>query len=120
MVDATHPHCNFSTIVQTVISSPLIVFILQFRSQERAIKESSNHGGADTNPDWYHNLKAHPDAQVEVGDETVDVRPEEIKGPDRDRFYARQASLYPNFGEYQRKTKRVIPVIAFTPKRSKL
>jgi deazaflavin-dependent oxidoreductase (nitroreductase family) len=76
----------------------------------------ASKGGADTSPDWYHNLKAHPDAQVEVGDETMDVRAEEIKGLERDSLYAKQASLYPQFGEYQRKTKRIIPIIAFNPK----
>lgn len=73
-------------------------------------------GGAPTNPDWYHNLKAHPDTQIEVGDETIRVHAEEIKGAERDRLYSKQASLYPNFAEYQRKTSRTIPVIAFIPK----
>ena len=76
----------------------------------------ASKGGADTDPDWYHNLKAHPDARIEVGDETIEVRAEEVKGTERDRLYAKQASLYPQFADYQRKTKRVIPVIAFTPK----
>jgi deazaflavin-dependent oxidoreductase (nitroreductase family) len=72
--------------------------------------------GADTNPDWYFNLKAHPDIQIEVGDEIIDVRAEEIKGPEHDRIYERQASLYPAFAEYRRRAKRIIPVIALTPK----
>src|SRR3989475_4317585 len=76
----------------------------------------ASKGGADTNPDWYHNLKAHPDVKIEVGSETIDARAEEITGPDRDKLYVLQASLYPQFVQYQRKTKRIIPVIAFTPK----
>jgi deazaflavin-dependent oxidoreductase (nitroreductase family) len=76
----------------------------------------ASKGGVDTNPDWYHNLKKHPNVTIEVGDETIEVRAEEVKGPERDRLYARQASLYPRFAEYQQKTKRIIPVIAFTPK----
>jgi len=77
----------------------------------------ASKGGAPTNPDWYHNLKAHPNVKIEVGDKTIDVHVEEIKGPEHDRLYAKQASLYPNFGEYQRNTKRIIPVIALTPKK---
>jgi deazaflavin-dependent oxidoreductase (nitroreductase family) len=73
-------------------------------------------GGADTNPDWYYNLKAHADVQIEVGDETIEVHAAEITGPERDRFYSRQASLYPRFTEYQSQTKRIIPVIALAPK----
>ena len=76
----------------------------------------ASKGGAPTNPDWYHNLLRHPDVKIEVGTDTIEVRAEELKGAERDRLYARQASLYPQFGEYQQKTKRVIPVIAFTPK----
>src|SRR3989440_13086914 len=76
----------------------------------------ASKGGADTHPDWYHNLKAHPDVQIEVGNETIDVRAEEITGAERDRLYKKQASLYPQFAQYQQKTKRIIPVIAFTPK----
>ena len=79
----------------------------------------ASKGGAPTNPDWYHNLKAHPDVKIEVGHETIDVRAEEIKGAERERIYAKQASLYPQFAQYQKKTKRVIPVIAFTPKTSR-
>ncbi len=76
----------------------------------------ASKGGADTNPDWYHNLKAHPNLKIEVETKTIDVRAEEITGPERDTLYARQGSLYPQFAQYQRKTKRITPVIAFTPK----
>ena len=74
----------------------------------------ASKAGADTNPDWYHNLAAHPQAQIEVGDQTLDVEATEIKGPERDELYALQASRYPGFADYQRKTARVIPVIALT------
>lgn len=74
----------------------------------------ASKGGADTNPDWYYNLKAHPDVKIEVGEETIDVRAVEIKGHERDTLYARQASIYNSFADYQRKTKRIIPVIALT------
>ena len=76
----------------------------------------ASKGGAPTNPDWYHNLNAHPDVRIEIGNETINVRAEIITGPERDRLYARQSSLYPQFAQYQRQTKRIIPVIAFTPK----
>jgi deazaflavin-dependent oxidoreductase (nitroreductase family) len=76
----------------------------------------ASKGGADTNPDWYYNMKVHPDVHIEVGDETIDVRAEEITGPERDTIYKRQASIYPTFAEYQQKTKRMIPVIALVPK----
>ncbi|MFI5404347.1 MAG: nitroreductase/quinone reductase family protein [Candidatus Gagatemarchaeaceae archaeon] len=57
---------------------------------------------------------AQPDVQIEVGDDTVDVHAEEVKGRERDTLYGRQAALYPQFAEYQRGTKRIIPVISLT------
>ena len=68
--------------------------------------------GAPTNPDWYHNLLAHPQATVEVGDERFDVTATVITGAERDEVYQRQAALYPGFAEYETKTSRKIPVVA--------
>ena len=89
--------------------------VMYLRDGERYLVFASK-GGADRHPDWYWNLMANPDVEVELGDDTIKVRAEEVKGPERDRLYALQASLYPQFGEYQRKTKRVIPVVAFRPR----
>jgi deazaflavin-dependent oxidoreductase (nitroreductase family) len=75
----------------------------------------ASKGGADTHPDWYYNMKAHPNVEIEVGDETIDVRAKEITGPERDKLYEHQASIYPMFAQYQLKTKRMIPVIALIP-----
>lgn len=77
----------------------------------------ASKGGADTHPDWYYNLMAHPDVQIEVGDETIDVHAEEIAGLEHETIYKRQATLYPQFADYQRKTKRIIPVVALTKRK---
>ncbi len=68
--------------------------------------------GAPTNPAWYHNLLAHPEVTVEVGTETYEATATSLTGDERDRLYAKQASLYPQFGEYQARATRKIPVIA--------
>ena len=72
----------------------------------------ASKAGASTNPDWYHNLVAHPQATVEVGSETFKVTAVEVTGEERDQLYARQATLYPGFAAYEAKTTRRIPVIA--------
>ena len=74
----------------------------------------ASKAGAPTNPDWYHNLLAHPRATVEVGDETFDVDASVTTGDERDRLFATQAERYPGFAEYQAKTTRTIPVVALT------
>ena len=74
----------------------------------------ASKAGAPDNPDWYHNLKAHPEATIEVGDDTIDVRAEELSRAERDEKYAEQAALFPGFADYEKKTDRVIPVLALT------
>lgn len=74
----------------------------------------ASKGGADTHPDWYLNLVAAPTTHIEVGTESFDVQVTDLQGEERDRLYAAQAELMPNFAEYQAKTKRIIPVIALS------
>src|SRR5882724_4269357 len=76
----------------------------------------ASKGGTPTNPDWYHNIVAHPDVTVEVGTETFEARATVVEGPERDELYAKQAAIMPNFAEYQAKTTRQIPVIVLTRK----
>ena len=72
----------------------------------------ASKGGAPHNPDWYHNLKANPEVTVEAGTESYPAVAREITGPERDRVYAAMADAFPQFGDYQEKTTRKIPVIA--------
>ncbi|MGO9029063.1 MAG: nitroreductase family deazaflavin-dependent oxidoreductase [Acidimicrobiales bacterium] len=72
----------------------------------------ASKAGAPTNPDWFHNLVAHPRASVEVGTDTFEVEATVLEGEERNRVYADQAARYPGFAEYQASTERVIPVVA--------
>ena len=75
----------------------------------------ASKAGAPANPDWYHNLKAHPNVRIEVGTDTLDVIASEVTGAERERLFGAQAQLAPRFAEYAQKTDRVIPVIVLTP-----
>jgi deazaflavin-dependent oxidoreductase (nitroreductase family) len=75
----------------------------------------ASKGGAPTNPAWYHNLKAHPDATIEVGDRTLSVVASEATGSEREALFEKQVERSPQFGEYQAKTDRAIPVMILTP-----
>lgn len=72
----------------------------------------ASKGGAPTHLDWYHNLVANPEVTVEVGTETYAARATVLTGDERDEKYAQQATLYPGFAEYEKKTTRKIPVVA--------
>ena len=75
----------------------------------------ASKGGTPTNPDWYHNLKAHPNTTIEVGADTIDVVASEATGEERERIFRIQAERVPQFAEYQKQIKRLIPVIVLTP-----
>jgi deazaflavin-dependent oxidoreductase (nitroreductase family) len=79
------------------------------RDADRYIIAASK-SGAPTNPDWYHNLRANPEATVETDKETFRVRAAEATGEERDRLYELHATHNPQFREYPDKTDRVIPV----------
>ena len=66
--------------------------------------------GSDTNPDWVHNLRANPQARIEVGTDSYDVVARELPPDERDAVYPKIVALAPGFGEYQEKTDRVIPL----------
>ena len=71
----------------------------------------ASKGGADTHPDWYHNLVAHPEVTVELGAQTFAAEATPVSSEERARIYAIQARRYPGFAEYEAKTTRVIPVV---------
>jgi deazaflavin-dependent oxidoreductase (nitroreductase family) len=68
-------------------------------------------GGAPTNPDWYHNLLANPEATIEVGTDTIPVRARVAEGEERERIWNRQKERMPGFAAYEQRTRRQIPVI---------
>jgi deazaflavin-dependent oxidoreductase (nitroreductase family) len=76
----------------------------------------ASKGGAPENPGWYHNLKANPETEVEVGGRSVAVTAEEVTGDERERLYTAQVAVEPQFGDYQEKTERRISVIVLSPR----
>jgi deazaflavin-dependent oxidoreductase (nitroreductase family) len=77
----------------------------------------ASKAGAPTNPDWYHNLRAHPETTIEVGTDTLAVTATEAGGEERERLFRAQVERSPTFGEYEEKAGgRVIPVIVLIPR----
>lgn len=89
-----------------------LVSPLVFHAEGEQYLVYGSAGGADRHPAWYHNLVANPEVTVEVGTETVPMRATVSTGEERDRLFAEQVGRAPGFGDYQRKTTRIIPVIA--------
>lgn len=74
----------------------------------------ASKAGAHSHPDWYYNLLANPEASVEVGTETVSVTARQLDDDEREPIWAKQKSDFPQFGEYEAGTERVIPVLVLT------
>ena len=77
----------------------------------------ASDGGSPRDPDWYLNLQADPDADVEVGGRHSHVRAETVSGDERDRLWRRAVQSYGGYAGYQARTDREIPVVRLTPTR---
>lgn len=75
----------------------------------------ASKGGADTHPDWYYNILAHPEVTVELGTEQFKARASIAEEPKRSELYTRMENYRPGFKDYRNKTSRTIPVVILTP-----
>ena len=89
--------------------------VMYFVDDDRYVVIASK-AGADTHPDWYYNLLAHPEISVEVGTEQFPVIAMAVSEPERTRLYEKVESISRGFTEYKHKTSRIIPVITLTRK----
>ncbi len=70
----------------------------------------ASQGGAPEHPQWYHNLRKHPDLDLQVGEETFAVHAREVEGAERAAWWERCVDAFPPYAGYQVKTERLIPV----------
>ncbi|MFN8373828.1 MAG: nitroreductase family deazaflavin-dependent oxidoreductase [Anaerolineae bacterium] len=91
--------------------NPVVTFVDNNRHVIIASK-----GGAPTDPDWYKNLVANPEVEVEIGTERFPAVASVATEPERTRLYERMEAINPAFTDYKSKTDRVLPVITLTRK----
>jgi deazaflavin-dependent oxidoreductase (nitroreductase family) len=72
-------------------------------------------GGAPTDPQWVHNLRANPIARLQDGDAVVDFSVREVDGDEKATWWERAASLWPDYDAYQAATDRRIPLFVLEP-----
>jgi deazaflavin-dependent oxidoreductase (nitroreductase family) len=72
----------------------------------------ASKGGHPEHPEWYFNLKAHPEIELQDGTDTVAVRARELSVEERADWWPRCVAAFPPYAEYQQKTDRLIPVFA--------
>jgi len=71
----------------------------------------ASKGGAPRNPAWFENLKADPEAEIEIKDEKIPVRARAADGEERTRLWRQMTEVWPAYDDYQRHTDREIPVV---------
>ncbi len=101
------------TITGAKSDQPRTTPMMYVRVDDQLLVIASN-AGAPRHPDWYHNLRAHPEVSVEVGNETFTFTATEVAGDARQPLWDSIVAQYPFFAEHQAKITRQIPVIMLT------
>jgi F420H(2)-dependent quinone reductase len=72
-------------------------------------------GGAPKNPVWYYNIKAHPQVELQDGEDTKEYEAREVFDDEKAAWWERAVEAWPDYAEYQTKTDRQIPLFVLTP-----
>lgn len=70
-----------------------------------------SNAGNPNHADWWLNLMANPEAQVQIRRTSFRTRAEEVVGEERERLWEELVVWYPSYARYQRRTERRIPVV---------
>jgi deazaflavin-dependent oxidoreductase (nitroreductase family) len=71
----------------------------------------ASKGGADDPPDWYLNVQADPQVQVQIKGERFAARARTATAAEKPDMWARMTEVWPDYDTYQKKTSREIPVV---------
>ena len=77
----------------------------------------ASQGGLPRNPQWYANLRDHPETSVRVkGKGRREVRARTATPDEREALWPRLVDVYADFEKYQKWTERTIPVVVLEPR----
>ncbi len=94
------------------------VALVFFHDDDRLVIIASR-GGLDRHPGWYHNLKAHPEADVLLDGHRSTYIAHEATGKERERLWTMACDDYSGYVIYQKRAgDRQIPVMVLTPQRA--
>jgi F420H(2)-dependent quinone reductase len=88
--------------------------VLYLADGESYVVIGSNAGHSRT-PAWSLNLKANPDAEVQVGRRKLPVSARVAEGDERAGLWRRHNEQYSGFDEYEARTDRQISVFVLEP-----
>ncbi|MBV8984346.1 MAG: nitroreductase family deazaflavin-dependent oxidoreductase [Acidimicrobiia bacterium] len=73
-------------------------------------------GGMPRHPWWYENLRADPEAEIQMKSERIPVMARTATADEKPRLWKIMREIWPNYDEYQSRTDREIPVVVLTPR----
>lgn len=76
----------------------------------------ASKGGDAAHPDWYFNLTAEPEVEIQVGSVIAPAAAQDASGAERTRLWELMAEIWPQYQGYAQKTEREIPVVVLTPR----
>jgi deazaflavin-dependent oxidoreductase (nitroreductase family) len=76
----------------------------------------ASKGGHPRHPAWFHNLRAHPDVEAQIGSRRLPVRARVASSEERARLWPRVVEAYGGYEGYQRRTEREIPLVILEPR----
>jgi deazaflavin-dependent oxidoreductase (nitroreductase family) len=74
-------------------------------------------GGAPDHPQWYLNLQAAPEAEIQVRGDHVPVVARTATALEKPRLWKVMTGIWPNYDTYQSRTDRDIPLVVLTPRK---
>jgi F420H(2)-dependent quinone reductase len=90
--------------------------LLYFRDDENVVLVASK-GGFPKHPAWFHNLKANPDTEVQIGNQRRSVHARIATPEERERLWPLALKAYRGYDEYQARSKgREIPLVILEPR----
>ena len=107
------PVCLLTTVGRKS-GQPRTVPLCYLREGDAVVLVASQ-GGLPTNPQWYYNLKANPEVQIEIGKQRGAYRARVAGRAERARLWPKLVELYADYESYQSWTDREIPVVVCEP-----
>ena len=75
----------------------------------------ASKGGADHHPEWYLNILASQEIDIQIATQAFRSTWREPQGAERQKIWSFFIDCHPFYEKYQASTARILPLVMFTP-----